>query len=66
MFPGSNATINGKSATRSILQTLSTTFDETSWKGRIDDVMSWFTDDHFDFIALYFEQVSLIIKIIHN
>ncbi|XP_039260497.2 ectonucleotide pyrophosphatase/phosphodiesterase family member 7-like [Styela clava] len=56
LYPGSNATIGGRSATRSILQKKTTKFDEKIWQKRIDDVMKWFTEDDFDFVALYFEQ----------
>lgn len=62
MFPGSNATNNGKTATRSILETRQTIYNESSWRGRIDDVMLWFTDDEFDFVALYIEQVCININ----
>ncbi|XP_039267708.2 ectonucleotide pyrophosphatase/phosphodiesterase family member 7-like [Styela clava] len=56
LFPGSNATIGGRTATRSILQTARTSKEESDWQERIDDVISWFVEDNFDFIALYFEQ----------
>lgn len=56
LYPGSNATIGGKAATRSILETFATPKEEEDWRFRIDDVMSWFRNDNFDFIALYFEE----------
>lgn len=59
LFPGSNATIGGVSATRSILETVLTPKNESDWQKRIDDTMRWFTEDDFDFIALYFEKVPI-------
>nr|XP_039248999.1 ectonucleotide pyrophosphatase/phosphodiesterase family member 7-like isoform X1 [Styela clava] len=59
MYPGSNATNDGRTATRSILELRTTSYNEEAWRKRIDDVMSWFSDDDFDFIALYFEQPDI-------
>nr|XP_002121836.1 ectonucleotide pyrophosphatase/phosphodiesterase family member 7-like [Ciona intestinalis] len=56
MFPGSYASIGGVTATKRILETSDTPFEESDWRVRIDETMKWFNDDGLDMIALYFEQ----------
>jgi len=59
IYPGSNATMGGDSATISILETQQTPTDEQAWHERIDETMRWFTEEDLDMVALYFEQVWL-------
>ncbi|XP_039265278.2 ectonucleotide pyrophosphatase/phosphodiesterase family member 7-like [Styela clava] len=60
LYPGSNCTYKGRVPTRSILDAYPTIPTENDWRKRIDDVISWFNDDDFDFIALYLEGLDEI------
>jgi len=56
LFPGSNSTYNGVSATESILDEQDTPKDEVAWRSNIDTAMDWFLDKDYHMIALYFNE----------
>ncbi|XP_060620320.2 ectonucleotide pyrophosphatase/phosphodiesterase family member 7 isoform X1 [Anolis sagrei] len=54
-FPGGNATYQGEQVNvKKVEKLLHNYGNETEWKGNIDMVMKWFSEDDLDFVALYF------------
>lgn len=54
-FPGGGANYSGQAVNRVVVQNSGHPDDnETEWIQNIDKVMSWFSEEDFDFVALYY------------
>ncbi|XP_030606560.1 ectonucleotide pyrophosphatase/phosphodiesterase family member 7 isoform X1 [Archocentrus centrarchus] len=54
-YPGGGANYSGQAVNRALLQELGHPDDnETEWRENIDKVMSWFSDEDFDLVTLYY------------
>ncbi|XP_069809169.1 ectonucleotide pyrophosphatase/phosphodiesterase family member 7 [Dendropsophus ebraccatus] len=54
-FPGGNATYRGENVNFKKVEGRQHNYgNETEWKGNVETVMKWFTEEDLDFVALYF------------
>ncbi|XP_053577129.1 ectonucleotide pyrophosphatase/phosphodiesterase family member 7 [Bombina bombina] len=54
-FPGGNATYKGENVNVKKVESVTHKWgNETEWRQNVDTVMSWFTEEDLDFVALYF------------
>lgn len=54
-FPGGGANYSGQPINRVVFEQTDFPDDnETEWRHNIDTVLNWFSDEDFDFVALYF------------
>ncbi|XP_044155396.1 ectonucleotide pyrophosphatase/phosphodiesterase family member 7 [Bufo gargarizans] len=54
-FPGGNATYGGETVNfKKVESRLHNYSNETEWKQNVETVMTWFTEEDLDFVALYF------------
>ncbi|AWO96202.1 putative ectonucleotide pyrophosphatase/phosphodiesterase family member 7-like [Scophthalmus maximus] len=54
-FPGGGANYSGQAVDRVLVEPLDHPDDnETEWRQNIDTVMSWFTEEDFDLVTLYY------------
>ncbi|KAG8446567.1 hypothetical protein GDO86_014136 [Hymenochirus boettgeri] len=54
-FPGTNATYRSETVNVRKVETSSHKWNnETEWRGNVDTVMDWFTQQDLDFVSLYF------------
>ncbi|XP_036822495.1 ectonucleotide pyrophosphatase/phosphodiesterase family member 7 [Oncorhynchus mykiss] len=54
-FPGGAANYSGQSVNRAVVEETGQQDDnETEWQQNIDTVLSWFTEEDFDFVTLYY------------
>lgn len=54
-FPGGGANYSGQSVNRVVVEDTNHPDDnETEWRQNIDKVMSWFSDEDFDLVTLYY------------
>ncbi|XP_059195043.1 ectonucleotide pyrophosphatase/phosphodiesterase family member 7 [Centropristis striata] len=54
-FPGGGANYSGQAVNRALVEEFGHQDDnETEWQQNIDQVMSWFTEEDFDLVTLYY------------
>uniref|UniRef100_A0A4W5JZA2 Zgc:153896 n=1 Tax=Hucho hucho TaxID=62062 RepID=A0A4W5JZA2_9TELE len=54
-FPGGGANYSGQCVNRALVEETGQQDDnETEWRQNIDTVLSWFTEEDFDFVTLYY------------